>query len=125
MAVSNAKRISIANYQQEKCDRITADIPKGKRAAYKQIAAELNLSLALLIQHGVEEYAQNHAGENFASMMKNFATKSATESTPEKKLTAKERQLVETFARLPEKTQAKFTGLLENVAGLVDAKDNG
>ena len=33
MAVSNAKRISIAKYQQEKCDRITLDIPKGKRDA--------------------------------------------------------------------------------------------
>ena len=115
MAVSRAKRISIATYQQEKCDRLTADVPKGKRDAYKQIAAELNISLASLIQIGVEEYARTHAGEKI-SVPGDVTAK----SVPEKKLTAAERRLVETFARLPEKTRAKFAGLLENVADLVD-----
>lgn len=120
MSVSKAKRISIATYQQEKCDRITADIPKGKRDAYKLIAAELDISLASLIQVGVEEYARAHAGENFSVPV----TDTTAKSVPEKKLTAAERRLVETFARLPEKTRAKFAGLLENVADLVDDKDS-
>lgn len=120
MAVSRAKRISIATYQQEKCDRLTADVPKGKRDAYKQIAAELNISLASLIQIGVEEYARTHAGEKISVPVTDVTAKSA----PEKKLTAAERRLVETFARLPEKTRAKFAGLLENVADLVDNTDD-
>ena len=120
MAVSPAKRISIATYQQEKCDRITADIPKGKRDAYKRIAAELDISLASLIQVGVEEYARTHAGEKFS-----VPADVATKSVPEKKLTASERRLVETFGRLPKETRAKFAGLLENVADLVDGKDGG
>ncbi len=120
MAVSPAKRISIATYQQEKCDRITADIPKGKRDAYKRIAAELDISLASLIQVGVEEYARTHAGEKFSVPAKEAA------SVPEKKLTASERRLVEAFARLPEKTRAKFAGLLDDYAKLADlVDDNG
>ena len=122
MAVSPAKRISIATYQQEKCDRITADIPKGKRDAYKRIAAELDISLASLIQVGVEEYARTHAGEKFSVPV------TGTASVPEKKLTASERRLVETFGRLPKETRAKFAGLLDDyakLADLVDGKDGG
>ena len=63
MAMSKAQRLAIRIYQQEKCDRLTADVPKGKRDAYKHIAAELGLSLSKLIQNAVEEYACNHAGD--------------------------------------------------------------
>ena len=116
MAVPDSKRISIAKYQQEKCDRLTVDVPKGKRAAYHLIAKELGVSLAMLIQNSVEEHARNYAGENLS------VPADASKSEPEKKLTASERRLVETFARLPEKTRAKFAGLLENVADLADTK---
>ena len=116
-SVSNAN----ANYHAKSYDRLVVDIPKGKRDAYKLIAAELDISLASLIQVGVEEYARAHAGEKFSVPV----TDTTTKPVPEKKLTAAERRLVETFGRLPEKTRAKFAGLLENVADLVDDKDGG
>lgn len=116
MAMSAARRLANEKYLKEKCDRIGVDVPKGKRDAYKLIAAELDISLASLIQVGVEEYARTHAGEKFV-----VPAEVTAKSVPEKKLTAAERKLVETFARLPEKTRAKFTGLLENVADLIDS----
>ena len=44
-------------------DRLVIEIPKGKKDDYRQIAGEFGISLARLIQLGVEEYAKNHAGE--------------------------------------------------------------
>ena len=107
-----------ANYRAKAYDRISIDVKKGKRDAYNEAAKDLNLSLAMLIQLGTEEFIHNHAGEKI-SVPGDVTTK----SVPEKKLTAAERRLVETFGRLPEKTRAKFAGLLENVADLVDGKD--
>ena len=106
-----------ANYRAKAYDRISIDVKKGKRDTYNAAAKDLDLSLAMLIQLGTEEFIQNHAGEKFSVPAKEAA------SVPEKKLNASERRLVEAFARLPEKTRAKFVGLLENVADLVD--DNG
>ena len=103
-----------ANYRAKAYDRISIDVKKGKRDAYNAAAKDLDLSLAMLIQLGTEEFIQNHAGEKI-SVPGDVTAK----SVPEKKLAA-ERRLVETFARLPEKTRAKFAGLLENVADLVD-----
>ena len=108
-----------ANYRAKAYDRISIDVKKGKRDAYNAAAKDLDLSLAMLIQLGTEEFIQNHAGEKI-SVPGDVTAK----SVPEKKLTAAERRLVETFARLPEKTRAKFAGLLENVADLVDNTDD-
>lgn len=108
-----------ANYRAKAYDRISIDVKKGKRDTYNAAAKDLDLSLAMLIQLGTEEFIQNHAGEKFSVPAKEAA------SVPEKKLTAAERRLVEAFARLPEKTRAKFAGLLENVADLADGKDGG
>lgn len=120
MAMSTARRLANEKYLKEKCDRIGVDIPKGKRDAYKLVAAELGISLASLVQVGIEEYARTHAGEKFSVPAKEAA------SVPEKKLTASERRLVEAFARLPEKTRAKFAGLLDDYAKLADlVDDNG
>ena len=116
-SVSNAN----ANYHAKAYDRISIDVKKGKRDAYNAAAKNLDLSLSMLIQLGTEEFIQNHAGENFSVPV----TDTTAKSVPEKKLTAAERRLVEAFARLPEKTRAKFAGLIENVADLVDGKDGG
>ena len=93
MSVSSAKRLSIAKYQQEKCDRITMDVPKGKRDAYKQIAAELNISLSQLVQNGVEGYARNYEGGEIVIP--------ATAEVATERISAEERRLVEEFGKLP------------------------
>lgn len=112
---TKSRLLANKKFREKTYDVITFEADKGKRDAYKLIAAELGLSLRMLIQNGVEEYARTHAGEKIP------VPESVTaKSVPEKKLTASERRLVETFARLPEKTRAKFAGLLENVADLVD-----
>lgn len=98
--VSEARRLSIKNYRQEKRDQIAVDVPKGKREEYKQKAAKLGLSLSMLIQYGVEsygeEYISNHAGEVMTPQPK-----------PEP-LSAADKQLVEEFARLPADAQKHF-----------------
>ena len=111
MEVSKPKRLSIKKYQQEKCDRLTIDVPKGKRNAYKLIAAELGLSLSLLVQNGVENYAVNHG---------------CKEVVPEKPASvqpsAEEKRLLQNLASLPKSTRAKFVSLLEEVAKLAEQK---
>ena len=87
MTVSSAKRVSIAKYQQEKCDRVTADIPKGKREAYKMIAAEKGLSLSQLIQNSVESFA-------------GLVPEKFTTECPPEKFTPEQRRLVEEFNQL-------------------------
>ena len=109
-----------ANYRAKAYDRISIDVKKGKRDTYNAAAKDLDLSLAMLIQLGTEEFIRNHAGEKFSVPV------TGTASVPEKKWTASERRLVETFGRLPEKTRAKFAGLLDDyakLAELVDGKD--
>ena len=109
MAVSNAKRLSIAKYQQEKCDRITVDVPKGKREVYKAAAAKLGLSLSMLIQHGVESYGGGIATESFTKPEK-----------PES-LSADERRLIDEFNRLPSDTRKALVKLVKSInqAGVV------
>ena len=109
MAVSVPKRISIRKYQSEKCDRITLDVPKGKREAYKLVAAELDMSLAQLVQNSVEGYAANHAG-------------AVPTPTPAEILTADEKQLLAAYAKCPENMRSTLKKLVEQVAALVDEK---
>ncbi len=117
---TKSRLLANKKFREKNYDVITFEADKGKRDAYKQIAAELGISLRMLIQISVEEYARTHAGEKISVPVTDVTAK----SVPEKKLTAAERRLVETFARLPEKTRAKFAGLLENVADLVDNTDD-
>lgn len=65
MAVSNAQKIAKAKYQQSSRTLIAADVSKSKGEFYRQSAKDLDLSLSMLIQNGVEEYISRHAGENF------------------------------------------------------------
>lgn len=112
MSVSIPKRISIAKYQQEKCDRITMDIPKGKRDAYKQIAAEMGLSLSMLVQNGVEGYARNYEGVVIP----------ATANVAAEKISADERRLLDAAAKFPTDTRKLFLKLVEDLAAKLESK---
>lgn len=104
MNVSTAKRIGIKKYQQEKCDRITADIPKGKRDAYKLIAAELNLSLSQLIQRSVESYASE-----------NFHVQTIT-TQPTEKISPTQRRLLDAVEKLPADAQKSLLKFIESLS---------
>lgn len=104
MAITESQKISIAKYRQEKRDRLSTDIPKGKRAEYNAAAKGLGISLALLIQYGVEEFISNHAGEEF---------KPATVDT--QALSPTQKNLVEEFNRLPDDVQKTLLKLVKQI----------
>ena len=109
MPVSTAKRISIKNYQQEKCDRVTLDVPKGKREEYKAKAASLGLSLSMLIQISVESYGEQ-SGSNPAPITRPLAT-----SQPAEKLSAEKKKLLADFNQLPEPTRRLIAKLIADI----------
>ena len=114
MPVSNAQKLSIQKYRQEKRDQLAVDVPKGKRDAYKAIAAELGLSLSMLIQRSVESYAGLQSVESLkpAPMTK--------EPTAEK-LSAQERTLLDEFNRLPVDVQKAFLKTFKAINAAQDA----
>ena len=112
MAVSEAQKRAHKNYREEKCDRITVAVPKGKRAAYKLMADELGLSLARLFQHGVEEFAQNHSDGNIRALLE----------LKEFSLTGRERVLLARFNSLPERAQQHFMKLMGDLARQLGAQ---
>ena len=91
MAVSRAQKMAKEKYRSEKRDQMTIEVPKGKRNAYKAIAAELGISLSMLIQNGVESLAGRCMGEDFTAAIKPEA----------EKLTTEQKRLVEEFNQLP------------------------
>ena len=104
--VSSAKRTAIKIYQQEKCDRLTADVPKGKREQYRAKAASLGISLAALIQTSIESYGVP-AGEIPAGI---------STTAPAEKITAEQRRLIDATDDLtPNERRAllKFLELLK------------
>ena len=90
MAMSESQKLSIAKYRQEKRDRISTDVPKGKREVYNVAAKDLGLSLSMLIQNGVEEYIRNHAGENVLDKQQD-----------KKSLSPADEKLLAEFSKLP------------------------
>ena len=100
MAVSQAQKLAKEKYRQEKRDQMTLEVPKGKREVYKAIAARLGLSLSMLVQHSVEEYGANHAGE-------------VIHKPEAEKLTAEEKRLLAAFAKLPKNAQTNLIKTLE------------
>lgn len=104
---TQAQRLAVAKFRSEKCDRIAADVPKGKREVYRTAAKELQISLASLIQNGVEEYIQNHAGEVVAVK-------------PENQLSAADKKLLENFNSLSPKRQKVLRDIISE---LVDTKE--
>lgn len=66
MATSRAQKLAVMKYRDKTYERIVLDVRKGKRDYYKEEAAKRGLSLAMLIQKGVEEYIENHQPEQAA-----------------------------------------------------------
>lgn len=90
MAVSNAQKIAKAKYQQSSRTLIAADVSKSKGEFYRQSAKDLDLSLSMLIQNGVEEYISRHAGENFLDKQQT-----------QKSLSPADEKLLTEFSKLP------------------------
>ena len=116
MAVSQAQKLAKAKYQQASRTLIAADVSKVKGDLYRQSAKELNLSLSMLIQNGIDEYLQNHFGEEFVPL---------PTTTPENKLSADDRRLLDSAGKLtPEarKQLVKFLEILTARAATLDTK---
>ena len=117
---------------------------QGITAQVKRIAAYRGYSVKALGEAFNQKFGTNYAQQSFSRKINNqsisweelnqlgellnFQVKLELDEqaqTGEKFLSSEDKRLVETFGRLPEKTRAKFAGLLENVADLVDGKDGG
>ena len=103
MAVSEAQKLAVEKYRREKRDQLAVDVPKGKRDAYKMIAAEKGLSLSQLIQNSVESFAGLHVGEL-----------PATSPKPES-ISAADKRLVEEFNQLPVDAQKHLMKFLKSI----------
>ena len=89
MAVSKPQQIAVLKYRAKAYDRISIDVPKGKREEYNQSAAKLKTSLAKLIQVAVEEYTKKEGIE-------------IPLPTPEaKSLSPADERLLDEFSKLP------------------------
>lgn len=95
-----------ANYRAKAYDVISTSVKKGKRDEYNAAAKKLKLSLAQLIQNGVEEYIRNHAGEVVVP-----ATWQEAET-----ISAEERRLIQAFANLPDNVKPTIKKLVEQLA---------
>lgn len=93
------KRLANHKYRRENRDRLTIDVPKGKREVYKQLATEMKISVTQLIQYGVELLTQ--------SRKKNQGDK----------LSAEQRQLIEMVSKLNPKACKYLIKFLETLAG--------
>ena len=60
MTTSKSRLLANARYREKAYDSVTIQLKKGKKDHYKEEAAKRGLSLAMLIQKGVEEYLENH-----------------------------------------------------------------
>ena len=97
---TQAQRLAKAKYQQEKRSLVAAEVSKVKGEEYRAAAKELGLSLARLIQCGVEESIANHGGE-------------VIQKPEAEKLTTEERRLLMAFAKLPKDAQTNLIKTLE------------
>ena len=113
MAVSKAQQMAKDKYRQEKRDQITAEVPKGKRDAYKLAAREFGISLALLIQSGVEEYIQNHAGEDFSRKI----------TPPAEKISSADKKIIDTVNSLPPESKKALLKFLDTLVSEIKPRD--
>lgn len=112
MAITESQKVSKARYRKLKRDSLFVEIPKGKKAAYRQVADELGLSMAFLVQNAVEEYARTHANDV-----------PVFPQTAEDFLTERENLLIERFGQLPDKTQLDFLHLMADFIEPFGAQD--
>lgn len=87
-------------------DRITMDVPLGKRAVYKEAAERFKMPLTVLFQRAVEEYINNHGGN----------------VEPHEKLTPRDKLLLKKLKQLPSDTQRLVAKFVENMASVVASK---
>ena len=60
---SQARLAANARYREKAYDVISFSVKKGKKEDYKQAAEQRGMSLAGILQSGVEEYIANHPVE--------------------------------------------------------------
>lgn len=87
-------------------DRLAIWVKKGVRDEYKQAAAELGISLAGLVQNGVEEFIERHGGEVIAR---------PASLKEEQTLTAADKRLVEEFNQLPDEVKSTVRKLIQQI----------
>lgn len=114
MILAKEQAAAIEKFRAKKFDRVTVNVPKGKRDLYKLGAEFLDLSLSALIQNAVEDYLESHWGKSPAKVEKPVAEEKL-------KLSAEERRLLENFAKLPKSVQKKFAGLIKDFAARQDS----
>ena len=90
---------------KDKYDRLTVNLPEGKRDAYTAAAHSFGISISGLVQLGVEEFIATHSDEESAKKVK------ACE-----KLSAQERRLVKAFDTLPKESRSIVLRLVEDFA---------
>lgn len=61
MMATKTQILANARYRDKAYDAISICVKKGKREEYRKLAAQRDLSLAMLIQKSIEEYVANHA----------------------------------------------------------------
>ena len=86
-------------------DRLAIWVKKGVRDEYKQAAAELGISLAGLVQNGVEEFIERHGGEVIAR----------PSSSKEERLSSADKRLVEEFNQLPDEVKSTVRKLIQQI----------
>ena len=91
-------------------DRLTVNLPEGKRDVYVSAAHEFGISVSGLVQLGVEEFIATHSDTESVKKVK------ATE-----KLSAQERRLLKAFEALPKESRALIVKLVEDFAVKVSA----
>ena len=94
------------DYKNLNYDRLAIWIKKGSRDNYKQSAAKFGISLAMLVQNGVEEYIRNHGGE--------VVVPTARQET--ETISAEERRLIQAFGNCPDNMKPTLRKLIDQLA---------
>lgn len=89
------------------CERISLDVPQGKRAVYREAANQFKMSFAGLFQIAVEEFIANHSGEDVKDKL-----------VQSERLTPRDKLLLEKFKQLQPKTQRAVMKFIDNMAGI-------
>ena len=108
MTISKDKKIWYVEPSKKLRDKIAINVPKGKRDVYRRAAAELGLSLSVLIQKGVEEFISNNVDEDFVAKIK-----------AEEKLSKEKQKLIAAFDKLPKDSQKIIRKLVEDFASKI------
>lgn len=100
--------------REEVCERISLDVPLGKRAVYKEAAKQFKVSLVNLIQISVEEFIANHSGEDIKDKL-----------VQHERLTPRDKLLFDRFKELPPYAQRSVVKFVDNMAGLARGQKEG